>query len=171
MEEKIIKEASAILDGIAQRMERAKKEDWTTTRFLAVGSRVKVISPDQILQYTRKNWLHPWLGSPSFVYRSWRPLWTILQGDWCNFLNLLGSAETYTPFPQREIKIVSTLQELSATECLGLIDVYHKGRRVSRVEWHLMLSCGEAKLSVTFPVALSEMIKICFEGSNLTLYS
>lgn len=74
------------------------------------------------------------------------------------FLTLLYSTSTYSIYPPQEIEIVTTHRQLSERTSAGVVDVYHKGKRVVQSQWNLSLSGGKLFFEVTCPLAVSRQL-------------
>lgn len=151
-------ESLALLNETAQKIEENKKNEWTKTIESAVGMKVKTISRPPTRWDRIKNKLYNDWVSPRILHQAQDPLWLILCGDWCKLLTVANSSDTYKPYPPQEIRTVSAFQELSATECIGLVEAYHRERLISRVRWHLKLSGDIAVTNITCPLALSSRL-------------
>lgn len=157
MEEKI-KDVLSFLDETAEKIEQKEKERWSKTIEICIETRVKTISRQPTRWDRIKNKLYNDWAFSRILRQAQDPLWLILCGDWCNILVAANNSDTYKPYPPQEIRIISSYQELSATECIGLVEAYHKEQPISRVQWHLKLSDDIARLDIACPLALSSRL-------------
>jgi len=153
MEEKISNMLS-FLDDTAQKIRQTESEWWTKTTEIARGIRVKTITRPLNRWGRIKQHIYTRLEYPRLLLRSQDPLWSILDGDSCRLLAALNNSDTYKQCPPQELQIVSAHQELSKSECIGSVEVYHKGQLISQSQWHLKLSGGRAILKASFPSAI-----------------
>lgn len=145
-------------DKMRERADQNTTTAWSKTTKIKAGIRVKTIDRPLNLWGRIKQRLYTKWVFPRLLLHSQDHLWSILDGGFCKLLPLLNSSDTYKPYPQQELQIVSVHQELSKSECIGSVEVYHKEQLISQVQWHLKLSNGRATLEVTCPFAIRSLL-------------
>ena len=144
----------AKFDEFKQELKQEQLDRWSKTTNISAKIRVKIIDREPNLWDRIKQRVYKALLCPRILLCSQDSLVSVLDNDYCRFLAVANSIDTYMLHPQQGIQIESTHQELSARECIGLVVAYHKGQPISQVQWHLTLSDGIAILSAEAPLPL-----------------
>lgn len=144
----------AKLNVFKKELKQEQMNRWSKTTKISAKIRVKIIDREPNLWDRIKLRVYKALLCPRILLRSQDSLVSVLDNDYCRFLAVANSIDTYMSHPQQGIQIESTHQELSARECIGLVVAYHKGQPISQVRWRLTLSDGIATLSAEAPLPL-----------------